>query len=150
MLIPGKKHIVTAEIVSTALCFEDNFEIILIGFTYNCLNLLFANVDKLNIKQEKINTLRWFFFLRNLRPRLFTLISQQGYSSFSYFFYFRKCLNSLLLVATLLEATGLFLTYSILELNDSRFRLPHVMRDWQFVNYIKDISLEELNRSKIA
>ena len=109
MLIPGKKHIVTAEIVSTALCFEDNFEIILIGFTYNCLNLLFANVDKLNIKQEKINTLRWFFFLRNLRPRLFTLISQQGYSSFSYFFYFRKCLNSLLLVATLLEATGLFL-----------------------------------------
>ena len=67
-------HIVTAEIVSTALCFEDNFEIILIGFTYNCLNLLFANVDKLNIKQ-KMNTLRWFFFLRNLRPRLFTLIS---------------------------------------------------------------------------
>ena len=46
-------HIVTAEIVSTALCFEDNFEIILVGFTYNCLNLLFTNVDKLNIKQEK-------------------------------------------------------------------------------------------------
>lgn len=81
-------HIVTAEIVSTALCFEDNFEIILVGFTYNCLNLLFANVDKLNIKQEKMNTLRWFFFLRNLRPQLFPLISQQGYSSFSYFFYF--------------------------------------------------------------
>ena len=54
-------HIVTAEIVSTALCFEDNFEIILVGFTYNCLNLLFTNVDKLNIRQEKMNTLRCFF-----------------------------------------------------------------------------------------
>ena len=54
-------HIVTAEIVSTALCFEDNFEIILVGFTYNCLNLLCTNVDKLNIKQEKMNTLRCFF-----------------------------------------------------------------------------------------
>ena len=140
-------RIVTAEIVSTALCFEDNFEIILVGFTYNCLNLLFTNFDKLNIKQEKMNTLRWFFSCGIWD--LFTLISQRGYSSFSYFFYFRKCLNSLLLVATLLEATGLFfLTYSILKLNDSRFKLPHVMRDWQFVNYIKDISLEELMQPK--
>ena len=31
------------------------------GFRCNCLDILFANVDKLNIKQEKMNTLRWFF-----------------------------------------------------------------------------------------
>ena len=31
--------------------FEDNSEIILADYRYNCLNFLFANVDKLNIKQ---------------------------------------------------------------------------------------------------
>ena len=56
----------TAGIVFTAQYYENNSEIILKGYNYSCLHLLFENVEML-------------LFLRQLRPRLITFVTTTSF-----------------------------------------------------------------------
>ena len=102
----------TAGIVFTALYYEDNSEIIILkGYNYSCLCLLFANFEVL-------------LFLRQLRPRLFTFVTTT-----SFFLSFLAFANVLVTLQQSLPSTNPgydILSWKILECRET------YKRHWQW------------------